>query len=185
MIHTPSQFELFEGFEPEGARTPKLTLPVQTVGEIDMRRLCRILGITIRTAQRMMEKGILRGYRVPHVGNAWRIDYGSVVEFCDRLRVRYCISDSRARLEGIRRRYRDSELLPFPIAETIGAHEVKEALDCAIHTIAHLVESGYIIGYQLFPEKRGSLWRIHKPSLERYLASLRPQPSAKANRRRV
>jgi hypothetical protein len=175
MTSTSSQFELFEGFEPQAAHAPKLALPVQSAMEIDVQRLRRILGVSDKTVHRMLESGSIRGYRVPHTQNAsWRIEYTSVVEFCDQLRIRFCIADRRAGLGGIRKRYRDSELLPFPLDETIYSPQVEDQLGCSSQAVVHLIETGKLVGYQLVPDKRGSRWRIHALSLDRYIASLRP-----------
>lgn len=173
MNPTNSQFELFEGFEPMAARAPKLALPFQRSSEIDVERTRRILGVSNRTVHRMLENGLIRAYRAPDTKNAaWRIEYSSVVEYCDKLRVRYCISDQRAGLNGSRKRYRDHELLPFPLSETIYLADVQERLECSDQAVVHLIQTGSLVGYQVLFEQRGSPWRIYAPSLDRYIASL-------------
>jgi hypothetical protein len=166
-----SQFELFESFNPEASRAPKLELPFQKSSEIDVKRAQRILGITKRSIHRMLQDKRLSGYRaVDKNSSPWRIEYSSVVAYCDKLRMIYAISDRRVgRKPGAR--CRDHELLPFPLSETIGAAEVRKRLDCSHAAVLHLIDTGSLVGYQVV-ETTGSPWRIHAPSLEAYIRSL-------------
>jgi hypothetical protein len=172
MPNPTSQFEMFEAFDPMVARAPKLELPFQRTQEISSERTAAILGVSMMTVLRMLDKKLLRAYRASKQRSPWRIEYASVVEYCDRLRVQYCISDKRVGLGGSRRRYRDRELLPFPLDQTIDIAEVRERLQCTHNVAVHLIESGSLVGYQVLFERPGSAWRIHAPSLDRYLASL-------------
>ena len=167
-----SQIELFEGFESTATQTPKLALPFQRSNEIDVRRAQRILGVAKNTLSKMLERHLIRGYRHPGASAPWHIEYDSIVEYCDQLRVLHCISDQRAGLTGGRRRYRDHELLPFPLAQTIPISEVRSRLDCSRDSALHLIEMGAIVGYQILFEQFGCPWRIYGPSLDRYIESL-------------
>jgi hypothetical protein len=171
-MNTPTQFELFEGFEPQAAKAPGLALPFQKSSEIDVDRACKILGVTEKTLRRMLERQLIRGYRHTGVRAPWHIEYESVVEYCDQLRVLHCISDQRGGLSGNRKRYRDHELLPFPLAETISIADVRKRLDCSQDSVLHLIQSGSLVGYQVLFEQTGCPWRIWAPSLERYIESL-------------
>jgi hypothetical protein len=167
-----SQIELFEGFEPTAARAPKLELPFQRSNEIDVQRARAILGVTERTLYGMLERHLIRGYRHPGERSPWHIEYDSIVEYCDRLRVLHCISDQRAGLTPGRRRYRDHELLPFPLSETIYMADVRARLDCSKDSVLHLIQSGALVAYQVIFEQIGSAWRIQASSLDRYVESL-------------
>jgi excisionase family DNA binding protein len=172
MPNAISQFELFEAFDPMVQRAPKLELPFQRTQEIDTERAASILGVSKKTLRRILEKQLIRAYRTGDHKAPWRIEYSAVVEYCDKLRVQYCISDKRVGLSASRRRYRDHELLPFPLDQTIYVAEVRERLKCSHEVVVHLIESGSLVGYQLLFEQQGSPWRIHEPSLDRYIASL-------------
>lgn len=172
MPDTVSQLALFEAFDPQTERAPKLGLPFQKTQEIDVERASSILGVTKSTMRRMLDNHLVRAYRAKDKRGTWRIEYSSIVEYCDKLRVQHCISANRVSLAGTRRRHRDRELLPFPLDETVYVAEVAERLECCAMTVAHLIETGSIVGYQVLFETPGCPWRIHGPSVDRYLASL-------------
>jgi len=172
MPDTVSQLALFEAFDPKVERAPKLGLPFQKTQEIDVERARKILGVSKWTMRRMLENHLIRAYRARDKRGSWRIEYSSVVEYCDKLRVQHCISSSRINLEGTRRRNRDRELLPFPLDETIYVAKVQERLECGATAVVHLIETGDLVGYQVLFETTGCPWRIHAPSVDRYLASL-------------
>jgi len=169
-----SQFELFETGAPAAELTPKLALPFQRSQEIDIRRVAKILAVGDITAYRMVRAGLFPGaYQVSgSKQQQWRIAYSSVVEYCNRLRLEYRIS-SRAVTPIPGRRHRDEELLPFPMAETIGVAEVRAALDCTHKAVLHMLDEGTLTGYQVLILTRGCPWRIYSRSLDRYLSSLR------------
>jgi excisionase family DNA binding protein len=172
MPDTVSQLALFEAFDPQTERAPKLGLPFQKTQEIDVERARKILGISKQTMRRMLENHLIRAYRAKDKRGTWRIEYSSVVEYCDKLRVQHCISANRVSLAGTRRRHRDRELLPFPLDETVYVTEVQERLECGATAVTHLIESGSLVGYQVLFETTGCPWRIHAPSVEQYLRSL-------------
>jgi hypothetical protein len=172
MNPTPIQFELFEGFEPEGTPLPKLELPFQRSQEIDVARARAILGVNDKTMRKLLEKGLIRGYRHPGSRASWHVEYESVVEYCDQLRVLHCISDTRAGISKGSRRRRDRDLLPFPLDETVTIRDVCERLDIAYNSAIHLMQEGAIVGYQVIFEQLGCPWRIHADSLDRYIANL-------------
>lgn len=176
-----AQFELFQiAGECASQLSPRLELPPQRPSEIDMPRVCGILGISIWTARRMVQAGLFTGHHAP--GSIfWRVDYNSLVDYCNQLRVKYLISSRLSRLPP-GRRHRDEDLLPFPLRFTIDANEARSrAYDFARRSVFRLLEEGALTGYRLY-EGSGSAWRIDERSLERYLESLRPMvPAAKAS----
>ena len=159
------QFELFDTPAPLAELAPKLVLPFQRSEEVDINRVARILGVNRTTVCRMLEAGVIHNFRIGR--GRPRIEYNSVVEYCDRLRVEYRIS-SRAVLPLKGRRHRDRDLLPFPLDETIGVSDVRAMLDCPRETVQFLIEEGTLIGYKL--SDSGSPWRIWKRSVERSIA---------------
>lgn len=167
------QFELFSLDEqPRAAapHSPRYELPFQRSEEVDIARIARILGVNRCTVFRLLDADLIRSYKLP--AGKRRIEYNSVVEYCDRLRVEYRISARAVRpLRG--RRHRDEDLLPFPLVDTIGIAEVREALDCTHTSALYMLEEGKLVGYQVFIRRRGCPWRISRTSLERYIESLR------------
>jgi excisionase family DNA binding protein len=172
MPTSTTQIELFESFDPQVSRAPKLGLPFQKTQEIDVERVRKILGVSKQTIRRMLDNKLIRAYRAEDKWGSWRIEYSSVVEYCNKLRVLHAISDKRVGLGGSRRRYRDHELLPFPLDQTVYVAEVQERLECSATAITHLIDSGKLVGYQVLFETPGCPWRIHAPSVDKYLASL-------------
>jgi hypothetical protein len=166
------QFELFEAPAPAAQPTPRLALPFQRSQEIDLGRAASILGSNPFTVRRMVLAKLFRAYQLPG-SKQYRIEYNSVVDYCNQLRLHYRISEDRLLRKPLRGRLRDEDLLPFPMAATIGVAEVRAALDCTHTTVLHLLEEGALVGYQLFIDLRGCPWRIYAPSLERYLQDLR------------
>jgi hypothetical protein len=108
-----------------------------------------------------------------------------VVEYCDSLRVAYRISRRRVSPHPKTGRLRDRDLLPFPLDETVSANSICEQLDCSLQAVTHLIEEGKLVAYQVQVGLRGSPWRIHRPSAESYVASLRETATVKASLRRI
>jgi hypothetical protein len=158
-----SQFELFES-RPEGKLAPKLDLPFQRSSEVDVRRVASILAVSQNTVLSMLE-------------------YDSVIEHCNQLRVHYRISEDRLLRKPAHGRLRDEDLLPFPIAQTVFAKEVQRRLDIARQNVIYLIEQGDLVGYQVLIDLKASPYRIYRPSLERYMASLRIQAQSKTSAR--
>lgn len=171
-----AQFELFESPTPAAERPPKLELPFQRSAEIDKARVAKILGVSHATASRMVEAKLFRAYRSPGE-KILRIEYDSVVAYCNRLRLEYRISEKMIeRPRG--RRLRDEDLLPFPLKDTISLKEVCRVLDCDGSAAQRLIEEGALTGYQVQIGRAGCPWRVHLPSLERYVASLHAEAAA-------
>ena len=166
-----AQLDLFGGEKPVALAAPKLALPFQRTEEVDVHRVARILGVSKKTVRRMCQAKHLRAYRTDDRRAPFRIEYASVVEYCDRLCVENHIPNRRGVLTGARRRFRDCEILPFPLAETIGVPEVSRRVGLSTMASIHLIEEGVLVAYQLLIDTPGCPWRIHAPSLERYLAS--------------
>lgn len=183
-----AQLDLFGGEKPAALASPKLALPFQRSEEVDVPRVARILGVSKRTVRRMCHANLLRAYRTGDIAYL-RIEYTSVVEYCDRLCIENHIPNRRGALTGARRRFRDSEILPFPLSETIGVPECSRRLGLSKAATIHLIEEGLLVAYQLLIDTTGCPWRVHAPSFERYLASLHERaatvrPSARTTFRR-
>jgi excisionase family DNA binding protein len=170
MLAPPLQLELFPDFVPAATRAPKLALPWTEREEIDVQRAARILGISKATVLRIAHSGQLRYYTLTGDDSSSRILYESVVDYCDRLRLHYLIPARHKRIPG--RRLRDDQVLPFPLAETVGIDYVKQALHCQDKTVCALIDSGDLVAYKINQDSSRGHWRIHLPSVERYIARL-------------
>jgi excisionase family DNA binding protein len=105
-----------------------------------------------------------------------RVRYQSIVDFCDELRKRYCITDRRPPLANPLLRHRDADLLPFPIEDTLNIEQTAEILGYSSPTPVRLmIEEGRFEAYQFFP---GSPWRVSKTSLAAYLERVRTRSVA-------
>jgi len=166
------QIELFADFIPEVCPAPKLGLPIQKSNTIDSRRAAAILHVSLRTVLRMCERALLRSYCYNRGKKIWQIEYTSIVEYCDSLRVRYGISDSRAQLPPGHKRRRDEDLLPFPFLQTIFVADAMKRLECSGTVVLQLIESGDLVAYKFLTDNVLGHWRIHEPSLDRYIARL-------------
>ncbi|QHN04385.1 hypothetical protein FTO74_14210 [Granulicella sp. WH15] len=169
---TAPQLDLFDLPQETAEFKPKLALPFQASATIDVDRASKILDVSRITMRRMLEKELFRAYYLMDRPTCWRIEYDSVVDYCDRLRVHYAISIPRSPLGPGRKRRRDEELLPFPKEQTVGVGLVMKVLDCSSPTVSALIESGTLVAYQILINQPGSPWRIYRPSFERYVASL-------------
>jgi len=182
----PTLFDIHPlGTEPPIAQrviTPGCLLPAADNKFIDINRVCSIFGVSMPTSLRLLENGHLRGYRLRD-SSPWLIEYESVVEHCDKLRVEYHIADRR--LAGRARpsrdgRWRDADLLPFPIADTVYTQDVMTGLNLPRIGAIRLCEEGRFECYRMMPIA-GVPWRISKTSLfeycDRLKAQLRPRPA--------
>jgi hypothetical protein len=125
------------------------------------------------TVHRMLRDHLLSAYQIRAGKRApWRIEYDSVVAYCNRLRVHHFISEDRLLRTPKQGRLRDEDLLPFPTEQTIDASEVMRRLGISRETVTGLIQAGHIVGYQILIETKSCPWRIYAPSLDRYLASL-------------
>jgi hypothetical protein len=144
----------------------QLVLPWAEREWIDVPRTCRILGCSWTTIVRLVEAGSIdlldfrrRGWK--------KIRYASVVTYCDRLREQFAIADRRPPLSSPILRHRDEDLLPFPLRDTIGVADVREALNLGYQTrVLQFIEEGAFEAYQLIP---GSPWRVSLSSFQRWL----------------
>ena len=167
------QLDLFNLPVPSAEPVRKLELPFQMSQTIDAVRTRSILDVSHRTMTLLLDTGEIRGYHAPGKPKHWRIEYDSVVEYCDKLRVHYHISDTRApRKTGRHNRRRDSELLPFPKDETTSVSEVAKVLSVCSTSVVSLIQDGTLTAYQIVIDQRGCPWRIWEPSFERYLITL-------------
>jgi hypothetical protein len=176
-----SQFELFDSAPAHAEPTPRLALPFQRSATIDKTRLGSILKISDNTARRMILRGEFRAYEGP---KGWCVEYDSVIAYCNRLRVHYRISDTM--IERPKHgRLRDRDILPFPWDETVDMAYTIGVLDCSAMHVLRLIDEGKLIAYQIQIDRNGCPWRIHRPSLEKYLATLSAQADAKAQSYRI
>jgi hypothetical protein len=174
-----SQFELFAGGLSHSAEpSARLELPFQRSAEVDVRRVCHILGTNKNTVIRMCREQLLAGSYQIHGSKCWRIPYSAVVDYCNRLRVEYRIG-SRAVVPAPGKRVRDDALLPFPLADTIAIEDVRQVLDCGRKAVLYMIDEGVLVAYQLKLGAPESPWRIYRTSLERYLESLRARVGTK------
>ena len=178
MIEQATLFDL----QPEGTEPPiaqrRITLgclrPTPANQVIDTRRAGRILAIDECTVLKMLRLRLLCGYQLEGGNEPWQITYASVVDLCDRLRVDFAIKDRRpSARSGVR--WRDEDLLPFPMNDTVTVQDVVTGLDISKRKALHLIESGRFESYRLM---HGSNWRVSKTSLYHYAERLKMQLAA-------
>ena len=176
-----AQYEIFPEPLPAMEAIPRLALPIQRSAEIDIPRLASIFGITLASARNMAKDGLFPGsYKVSDL-TPWRINYDSVVAYCNSLRLQYRISPRLVPLAPARR-HRDEDLLPFPLKDTIYVLEVCTTLDCSRDTVSHLLDTGAIVGYRVRSQDvTGNRWRIYRLSLEQYMATLRSSAQSRVS----
>jgi excisionase family DNA binding protein len=167
---------LVESHALQDALVPKLALPFQQCEAIDVRRVAKVLAVSHRTVHYILKRGDLCGYRI---GTSWRLEYSSLVDYCNRLRLHYGITEAGLLKKPTLGRLRDQDLLPFPLAETIYAAEVQKRLDIARATVSNLILQGDLIAYQPLIGSRSCPYRIYRPSFERYLGRLHIQAQSR------
>lgn len=152
----------------------QLLLPFAEREYIDMARAARILGVTWSTVALLFRKRLIEiiDY-APHKRK--RVRYQSIVDFCDELRRLHAIKDRRPPLDDPMFRHLDSDLLPFPIEDTIEIDEVANILGySSVTPVRLMIEEGRFEAYQFYPS---SPWRISKRSLAEYLQRVREKAS--------
>lgn len=151
---------------------PQLRLPFPDIKTIDVARCCSILHIVPATVYRLLrtplgvdpEEMSLHGYNTMRYAPI-RIEYASVVRFCEVLRERHGIPDRRpAPKFG---RWRDEDLLPFPWLDTISSYDAAEVIGVDRTKVLLRIESGQFEAYQIV---KMSDWRISKTSLAKAIA---------------
>src|SRR5450759_1036445 len=108
-------------------------------------RALRILGVTETTLAGLAAEGWIRWVGCKKTSTK-QVHYGSLVNFCDRIRVGYRIADRRPKLSAPSLCHRDEDLLPFPLSDTISAEKACAALGykaTMVREIVELVEGGY------------------------------------------
>jgi hypothetical protein len=147
-------------------------LPFAEKEYIDNRRAQRILGVSDSGIDRMLGMGFISS--INYGRHTWRrINYHSVVAYCDHLRRLHHIPDCRSPLSAPYLRYRDCELLPFPLADTASAKEAMRALGYIHHDgLVGRIEMGCFEAYQVVPHAK---WRISRSSLQRFLEQAKHQ----------
>lgn len=170
-IFSPEEMEKL--FAHQHQELPKLELPIPQRDEVDTIRVAAILHVNPVTVCRLCERGDLKSYTLGgRKTSGWRISFTGVLEFCDRLRLRAGIPPRKPAPRGFRPK--DEEILPFPWGETIDLPFAMDQLNCGRAKVLQLIESGRLTAYRLIDDSTGP-WRIHRRSLERYIASLHRQ----------
>lgn len=149
--------------------SPQLMLPFAEREYVSMNRTCSILGASWTMVNSMAAAGyfILVDFR--RRGKK-RVHYGSIVEYCNRLREEYAIPDRRPTLACELLRHRDEDILPFPLRHTIGAVCAAKLLGYdSIQTVHKSCEEGQFESYRLHP---AGVWRISVPSLTAFLEEI-------------
>jgi len=165
-----SMFEDVTSSAPPVQLTRGCLLPFQQSQMIDLARAGKILGIGKACTHNYLRQQMLRGYRASD-NLPWLIYYDSVVELCDAMRAKFLIRDRRPRLTGGLRRWRDRDLLPFPLDDTILVRKAAEAFDLNKTVIFCLIndraagERGAFDAYRFRDE---APWRISRSSLLAY-----------------
>lgn len=141
-------------------------LPFAEKEYVDNRRARRILCVSPPALGRLAQMGCIRW--VDYGKASWkRVDYQSIVDYCDHLRRECKIPDRRPPLEHPYLRYRDVDLLPFPWADTLTAKEAACALGYEkVDSVVTRIEAGCFEAYQIVP---GSNWRVSRLSLLRFI----------------
>lgn len=153
--------------------SPQLLLPFAEKDYVDMKHAARILGVHRSTVLRLTHAGLLDMVRYHDLG--WpRVRYRSIVEFCDNLRSQFKIPDRRPVLAPALR-YKDEDVLPFPLGITMGTYEALSAMGSANDRVmVPLIEEGRFEAYRL---AWNAPWRISRPSFAAYLESAHKHPN--------
>jgi len=165
-------------FDEPGMRDPVKAKNTQTVlpsfperEYVDMGRACRILGLSWTTVSRLAASGMVDmvDYRSHSVK---RIRYASIVDLCNRLRREFAIPDRRKPQSSPSLRYRDEDLLPFPLSDTITADDALGAMGSVSRKgFLKLVEEGRFWAYRF---AQAAPWWISRSSLAAYLDRVHP-----------
>ena len=131
---------------------------------VESRRARRILGVSPHTLKRLATMGFILWM---YYGVSWkRVNYQSIVDYCDHLRQQHKIADRRPPL-GRGMRYRDVDLLPFPLADTVSGKEAARAMGYEkVDSVVSRIEAGCFEAYQTMP---GGNWRVSRSSLQRFI----------------
>lgn len=156
------------------AAPAQLLLPYAEREWIDVARARRILGVGGNDTIYLLRRPCLGRPYIEGIdfgkNKRQRILYASVVRYCDWLREHYALPDRRPALPNSIFRHRDEDLLPFPLAETIGVPEAQTFLpyDSTAFVFKRL-EEGAFHAYKLMPGSPTSPWRICRPDFARWL----------------
>lgn len=158
----------------------QLLLPFAEKEYVDVRRAGRILGLSPRAVLELHECGQIA--IIDYAKRKWkRVNYKSIVDLCDHLRQQFAIPDRRPPLSAAYLRYRDEDLLPFPITDTMDVSSVMEVLGYNSPVPIYLmIEEGRFESYRLSPR---SPWRISATSLAAYLEGVHSRAHGGANSR--
>jgi hypothetical protein len=165
-----------DGSEPPIARrviTEGCLLPWPSNVVVDVKRASEIFDVSQSSVMTMLKTGVLDGYQLSP-SMRWNTSYGSIVEFCDRLRIKFAIADRRPKLPA-GRRWRDADLLPFPKSDTVIVKDVMTGLEVTRDLALKLIEEGAFEAYCLFLH---APWRVSKTSLYAYRDRLRAQAAS-------
>lgn len=156
--------------QPAAARAAdSVLLPVPERLLIDVQRTQRILGTSHSNVLTLIRRKAIAAFQMAG-GGRWHIEYDSVLEFCDGLRTRFLICDRRPVRRGLR--WRDEELLPFPMRDTVRLEDAMQLLNLGYRATTALIEQGGFEAYQLSSLSESAPWRISRRSLEEYAARI-------------
>jgi len=151
------------------ANDGQLALPFADYELISSMRAQRILGVGPTVMHRLLTHrpvlfdSLQRGPHGRHL-----IRYWSLVAYLDRVRDRHGIPDRRPPLMHPGARYRDVDLLPFPLTDTVDTIAAGEVMMLGTRNVLDRIESGAIEAYRLEGNGR---WRISRRSLAAYIQS--------------
>ena len=129
----------------------QLLLPFAEREYVDMPRACRILGASWTAVVGMAASGYLRLVDYRRNGHK-RVHYATLVEHCNRLREEYAIPDRRPALACELLRYRDEDILPFALRDTIGIAAPASPPDKP-EIIDEVIERFTALGFKVKPGK--------------------------------
>ena len=143
----------------------QFAMPFRDYEMIDVARAEKILGASKNAVIRLIKAGHLAAMQRGGERGHWSVRYWSVVEYCDFLRKKHGIPDRRRELAHSGARWRDDELLPFALTDTLNVPLAMRVMDIPKRTLHQKLEDGTIESYQLMD---GWDWRISRTSLKAF-----------------
>lgn len=144
----------------------QILLPFAEKEYIDVPRARRILGVSTVTVLNLYQAGKIEIIDYAKCKRK-RVRYQSIVDFCDELRERYGIKDRRPPLSHPMFRHADTDLLPFPLADTINVERAAQIL--GYETAAPVISLVLDYRFDAYHFLPNSPWRISLSSLAAYL----------------
>jgi hypothetical protein len=165
------------------ATTPKpdqMLLPFAEREYVSVKRAASILGVSHRVVLEMYDAGFIEMVDYAFAKRK-RVRYKSLVDLCDQLREKFGIKDRRPRLDAPYLRYRDADVLPFPMSDTIYAKEACDVLGYgSVRSVHNMIEEGHFEAYHF---TSNSPWRISRSSLYAFISAAQERSAARISRR--